>query len=134
MSEIRLTIRGVIFALFPQYDKTNPDTAKLVREVAIVLIDGHYVNIPCAGGGSVSSETGWDGRKKNEEDQNFRLRCWLQAAKTVKASRYVPTKRKGRGMKYYSKFFPSSMIFSLNKGTLAFETGNTRSVLNILIL
>ena len=54
--------------------------------------------------------------------------------KTVKASRYVPTKRKGRGMKYYSKFFPSSMIFSLNKGTLAFETGNTRSVLNILIL
>ena len=50
MSEIRLTIRGVIFALFPQYDKTNPDTAKLVREVAIVLIDGHYVNIPCAGG------------------------------------------------------------------------------------
>lgn len=98
MSEIRLTIRGVIFALFPQYDKTNPDTAKLVREVAIVLIDGHYVNIPCAGGGSVSSETGWDGRKKNEEDQNFRLRCWLQAAKTVKASRYVPTKRKGRGM------------------------------------
>lgn len=76
----------------------KPDTAKLVREVAIVLIDGHYVNIPCAGGGSVSSETGWDGRKKNEEDQNFRLRCWLQAAKTVKASRYVPTKRKGRGM------------------------------------
>ena len=52
----------------------------------------------CAGGGSVSSETGWDGRKKNEEDQNFRLRCWLQAAKTVKASRYVPTKREGRGM------------------------------------
>ena len=76
----------------------KPNTAKLVREVAIVLIDGHYVNIHCAGGGSVSSETGWDGRKKNEEDQNFRLRCWLQAAKTVKASRYVPTKRKGRGM------------------------------------
>jgi hypothetical protein len=42
----------------------KPDTAKLVREVAIVLIDGHYVNIPCAGGGSVSSETGWDGRRR----------------------------------------------------------------------
>ena len=75
----------------------KPDTAKLVREVAIALMGGHYISIPCAGGGSVSSETGWDGRKKDEEDENFRLRCWLQAAKTVRASRYVPTKRKGYG-------------------------------------
>jgi len=56
------------------------------------------VNLPCAGGGSVSSETGWDGRKKDEEDENFRLRCWLHAAKTVRASQYVPTKRKGYGL------------------------------------
>ena len=73
----------------------KPDTAKLVREVAIALMGGNYVSIPCAGGGSVSSETGWDGRKKDEEDENFRLRCWLHAAKIVKASCYVPTKRKG---------------------------------------
>ena len=73
----------------------KPDTAKLVREVAVALMGGRYVSIPCAGGGSVSSETDWDGRKKDEEDENFRLRCWLHAAKTVKASRYVPTKRKG---------------------------------------
>ncbi|MCQ2374452.1 MAG: hypothetical protein MJ069_00930, partial [Salinivirgaceae bacterium] len=33
-----------------------------------------------------------------EQWQTDYLRCWLQAAKTVKASRYVPTKRKGRGM------------------------------------
>ena len=72
----------------------KPDTAKLVREVAIALMGGHYVSIPCAGGGSVSSETGWDGRKKDEEDENFRLRCWLHAAKTVKASRNVKSKRK----------------------------------------
>ena len=77
----------------------KPDTAKLVREVAIALMGGHYVSIPCAGGGSVSSETGWDGRKKDEEDENFRLRCWLHAAKTVKASQKVQTKRKGYGMK-----------------------------------
>lgn len=75
----------------------KPDTAKVVREVAIALIGGRYVNLPCAGGGSVSSETGWDGRKKDEENEDFRLRCWLHAAKTVKASRYVPTKRKGYG-------------------------------------
>jgi len=76
----------------------KPDTAKLVREVAVALMGGHYVSIPCAGGGSVSSETGWDGRKKDEENEDFRLRCWLHAAKTVKASRYVPKKRKGYGL------------------------------------
>ena len=75
----------------------KPDTAKLVREVAIALMGGNYVSIPCAGGGSVSSETGWDGRKKDEEDENFRLRCWLHAAKTIKASQKVQTKRKGVG-------------------------------------
>ena len=73
------------------------DTAKLVREVAVALMGGRYVNILCTGGGSVSSETGWDGRKKDEENEDFRLCCWLHAAKTVKASRHVPTKRKGYG-------------------------------------
>lgn len=76
----------------------KPDTTRLVREVAIALMGGHYVSIPSAGGGSVSSETGWDGRKKGKEDENFRLRCWLHAAKTVKASQYFTTKRKGYGM------------------------------------
>ena len=75
----------------------KPDTAKLVREVAVALMGGRYVNIPCAGG-SVSSETDWDGRKKDEENEDFRLRCWLHAAKTVKASRYVPKNRKGYGL------------------------------------
>lgn len=75
----------------------KPDTAKLVREVAIALMGDHYVSIPCAGGGFLSSETGWDGRKKDEEDENFRLRCWLHAAKTVKDSRKVQSKRKGYG-------------------------------------
>jgi len=83
-------------ALLALFEK--PDTAKLVREVAIALMGGHYVSIPCSGGGSVSSETGWDGRKKDEEDDNFRLRCWLHAAKTVKASRCVQTRRKRYGI------------------------------------
>ena len=77
----------------------KPDTAKLVREVAVALMGGSSVSIPCTDGGSVSSETGWeDGRKKDEENEDFRLRCWLHAAKTIKASRYVPTKRKGYGL------------------------------------
>ena len=63
----------------------KPDAAKLVREVAVALMGGRYVNIPCAGGGSVSSKTGWDGRKKDEENEDFRLRCWLHAAKAIKA-------------------------------------------------
>lgn len=76
----------------------KPDTAKLVRVVAIALMGGNYVSIPCASGGSVSSETGWDGRRKDEEDENFRLRCWLHAARTVKNSRKVQTKRKSYGL------------------------------------
>ena len=46
---------------------------------------------------TLQPHNGWDGRKKDEENEDFRLRCWLHAAKTVKASRYVPTKRKGYG-------------------------------------
>ena len=83
--------------LLSLFDK--PATAKLVREVAVALMSGHYVSIPCAGGGSVSSETIQDGRKKDEEEENFRFRCWFHAAKTVKDSRKVQTKRKGYGMK-----------------------------------
>ena len=82
--------------LLSLFDK--PATAKLVRELAVALMSGHYVSIPCAGGCSVSSETSWDGRKKDEEDENFRLRCWLHAAKTVKDSRKVRTKRKCYGI------------------------------------
>ena len=76
----------------------KPDTVKIVREVAVALMGGRSVSIPCAGGGSVSSETGWDGRKKDEENEDFRLRCWLHAAKTINVSRYVPTKRNGYGL------------------------------------
>ena len=76
----------------------KPDTGKLVRDVAVALMGGRNVCIPCAGGGSFSSETGWDGLKKDEENEDFRLRCWLHAAKTIKASRYVPTKWKGYGL------------------------------------
>jgi len=35
------------------------------------------------------------GRQGDEENEDFRLRCWFHAAKTIKASRYLPTKRKG---------------------------------------
>ena len=76
----------------------KPNTAKLVREVAIALMGGNDGSIPCAGGGSVSSETGWNGRKKDEEDENFRLRCWLHAARTVKNTRKVQMKRKSYGI------------------------------------
>lgn len=86
-----------VAGLLSLFDK--PATAKLVRELAVALMSGQYVSIPCAGGGSVSSETSWDGRKKDEEDENFRLRCWLHAAKTVKASRCASTRRKGKGLK-----------------------------------
>ena len=90
---IRQQLSSDVAGLLSLFEK--PDTAKLVWEVAIALMGGHFINIPCAGDGSVSSETGWDGRKKDEEDENFRLRCWLHAAKSVKNSRKVQTKRKG---------------------------------------
>ena len=85
-----------VAGLLSLFDK--PATAKLVREIAVALMGGHYVSIPCAGGGSVSSETSWDGRRKDEEDENFRLRCWLHAAKTVKDSQKAQTKRKCYGI------------------------------------
>ena len=72
------------FDLLALFEK--PDAAKLVREVAVALMGGRYVNIPCAGGGSVSSPDGWDGRKKDEDDYLFRLRCWLHAGKVVKSA------------------------------------------------
>ena len=45
----------------------KPDTAKLVREVAVALMGGRYVSIPCAGGGSVSSE--WLGRSQERRGE-----------------------------------------------------------------
>ncbi len=33
----------------------KPDTAKLVREVAVALMGGRYVNLPCAGDHSIQS-------------------------------------------------------------------------------
>ena len=38
----------------------KPDTSKLVHEVAIALMVGNFVSIPCAGGGSVGREAGMD--------------------------------------------------------------------------
>lgn len=94
---LRQQLSSEVAGLLSLFEK--PDTAKLVREVAIALMGGYHVNIPCASGGSVSSETGWDGLKKDEEDKNFRLRCWLHAAKTVKVSRNVATRQKRYGLK-----------------------------------
>ena len=72
-----------------------PGTAKIIYTVAFALMGGEYVSVPCAGGGSVSSEEGWDGRKKDEDDESFRLRCWLHAAKTVRTARRTPTISQG---------------------------------------
>ena len=90
---LRQQLSSDVVGLLSLFEK--PDTAKLVREVAIALMGGHFINIPCAGDGSVSSDTGWDGRKKDEEDENFRLRCWLHAARTVRTSRSIPKRHKG---------------------------------------
>ena len=71
----------------------SADSIAKVREVAFALILGNGpVYIPCSGGGSVSSHDGWDGRKKDEDDYLFRLRCWLHAGKVVKAA-YAPQRK-----------------------------------------
>ena len=65
----------------------SADSIAKVREVAFALILGNGpVYVPCSGGGSVSSHDGWDGRKKDEDDYLFRLRCWLHAGKVVKSA------------------------------------------------
>ena len=58
-----------------------------VREVALTLILGNDpVSIPCSGGGSVSSHDGWRGKDNDEDNNLFRLRCWLHAGKIVKSA------------------------------------------------
>ena len=58
-----------------------------MREVALSLILGNGpVIIPCSGGGSVSSHDGWRGKDKDEDNNLFRLRCWLHAGKEVKSA------------------------------------------------
>ena len=69
--------------------------SNLASQKALLTSDLDDLQNQLSTGGSVSSQTGCDGRKKDEENEDFRLRCWLHAAKTIKASRYVPTKRKG---------------------------------------
>ena len=75
----------------------NPDTAKLIQTIAAGLMSGQYYNVPCGGGGSVSSEEGWDGRKKNEDDDSYHLRSLLHAAKVIKSARHAPKVRRGYG-------------------------------------
>jgi len=73
----------------------TPDTHRLVQAVVYALMGGSPISIPCAGGGSSSSHDGWDGRKKNEDDKSFLLRCWLHAGKVVKKA-CTPQKKTGR--------------------------------------
>lgn len=72
-------------SLLNELTKLSADSITKVREVAFALILGNGpVYVPCSGGGSVSSNDDWDGRKKDEDDYLFRLRCWLHAGKVMK--------------------------------------------------
>ena len=74
----------------------RPPTHKISS--AEELICGRYVNMSCAGGGSVSSETGWDGRKKDEENEDFRLRFGFMQQRP---SRLRDTcRQRGKGMTF----------------------------------
>lgn len=74
-------------SLLNNITELSAETINKMREVALSLILGNGpVIIPCSGGGSVSSHDGWRGKDKDEDDNLFRLRCWLHASKVVKSA------------------------------------------------
>lgn len=74
-------------SLLNNITELSAETINKMREVALSLILGNGpVIIPCSGGGSVSSHDGWRGKDKDEDDNLFRLRCWLHADKVVKSA------------------------------------------------
>lgn len=74
-------------SLLNNITELSAETINKMREVALSLILGNGpVIIPCSGGGSVSSHDGWRGKDKDEDDNLFRLRCWLHAGKVVKSA------------------------------------------------
>ena len=74
-------------SLLNNITELSAETINKMREVALSLILGNGpVIIPCSDGGSVSSHDGWRGKDKDEDDNLFRLRCWLHAGKVVKSA------------------------------------------------
>lgn len=71
---------------------TVPGLFRLVIETTNALLGGEPVMIPSGGGGS-DSDLPWNGRRKDEDDEKFLLRCLLHASKLVHRSQSA--KRRG---------------------------------------
>ena len=61
-----------------------PSVRNMIFAVADALISGQSIPIPSGGcGGNSDSDLRWDGRRPDEEDDEYRKRCLMQAVKAV---------------------------------------------------
>ena len=69
-----------------------PSVRNLIFAVADALIGGQPVPVSSGGGGS-TSDLPWDGRRPDEEEDNYRRRCLLHALQMIKTVRSKHRKR-----------------------------------------
>ena len=69
-----------------------PSVRNLIFAVADALIGGPPVPVSSGGGGS-TSDLPWDGRRPDEEEDNYRRRCLLHALQMIKTVRSKHRKR-----------------------------------------
>lgn len=69
-----------------------PSVRNLIFAVADSLIGGQPVPVSSGGGGS-TSDLPWDGRRPDEEEDNYRRRCLLHALQMIKTVRSKHRKR-----------------------------------------
>ncbi len=70
----------------------NETARKLVLQVATLLFNEQPV--PSVGGGGGDSNLPWDGRKRDEDEEDYRRRCLLAACKHV--AKMMPKKGRKR--------------------------------------
>ena len=60
-----------------------PSVRNMIFAVADALISGQPVPVSSGGGGNSDSDLRWDGRRPDEEEDEYRKRCLMQAVKVV---------------------------------------------------
>ena len=61
----------------------EPAIRERIFAIADALISGQSMPVSSGGGGSSDSDLRWDGRNPDEEEDVYRRRCLLHAAKVV---------------------------------------------------
>ena len=63
-----------------------PSACNMIFAVADALISGQPIPVPSGGGGNFDSDLRWDGRRLDEEDDEYRKRCLMHAVQVARNS------------------------------------------------